>query len=79
MPNLLKTKNGWRVPYVDNRESKNKSFNTIEEAADFLMSMGVKDEAIDEALIVMAAHNQEFVSILFDSEGNFSHLDFGAY
>ncbi len=79
MANLIKTKTGWRVPYIENRESKSKNFSSIEEAAEFLMSQGVKDEAIDDALINMAAYNLEQASVLFDSKGNFSHIDFGAF
>lgn len=79
MPNLIKTKTGWRVPYIENRTSKNKNFNTIEEAADMLMSMGVKDEAIDDAIIAITALGDDFACALFDDKGNFSHLDVGAY
>lgn len=78
MPNLIKTKDGWRVPYIENRESKNKNFTTIEDASDFLMKQGVKDEAIDDALINMAVYGLEQASVLFDDEGNFSHINFGA-
>lgn len=73
MPNLVKTKDGYRVTYVNNGEVKHNNYRAIEPAADFLVSLGITDNAIDEALIEMVAYGE--ARALFDSKGDFSHVE----
>lgn len=73
MPNLVKTNDGWRVTYVNAGEVKHNNYKAIEPAADFLISLGVYDDAIDEALIEMVAYNE--ARALFTVKGEFSHLE----
>ncbi len=79
MPNLIRTKKGeWRVSYIKGRETKNKTFLSVEEAADLMFALGVSHDAIDDAII--AIYTCEYpadltVAALFDANGCFSHLD----
>jgi hypothetical protein len=53
--NLFKVEGCWAVTCA--RATEEQMFGTIEEAAGYLESIGVKDEEIDFALIDMAANN----------------------
>lgn len=78
MPNLVRTKDGkWRVTFIDNREVKHKTFDNVEGAADLMFTLGVGHDAIDDAIIAIYAYdgNSNTVAALFDSRGQFSHLD----
>lgn len=48
-------------------------FPSIEKAADKLISLGVKDEAIDEALIKLDANNH--TRAIFDTHGDLRSTD----
>ena len=73
MPNLVKTNDGFRVTYVNKGEVKHNNYPAIEAAAEFLVSLGISDDAIDEALIEMVAYNE--ARALFTDKGEFSHLE----
>lgn len=66
MISLLKTNNGWVVE-MNNTHSE---YRTIEQAADFLISLGkVDDDEIDEALMQMALYDKD--KALFTMDGKF--------
>lgn len=72
--NLVHRGSSWIVVYNTANHVVNEKFDTIELAADFMMNkLKVKDEDIDQALIVM--YTMDKVRSIFNSEGEFIGSD----
>lgn len=69
--NLIRQKNEW---FVTQGDSIRVLFNTIELAADFMVTeLSVVDDDIDKALYDMAVNQHNKAS--FSSDGKFSHSE----
>lgn len=75
MPNLILTKDGWRVSFIERHEVVHKSFPTIEAAAALMIELGVKDQAIDDAVIAIYTTDSKDAAAVFHSDGRFAFLD----
>lgn len=72
MINLVNKSEYWIVTHIVNREIFHERCKTIEIAADFMETLGIRDEEIDYALCQMVGYNHN--RAVFDNKG-FSHTE----
>lgn len=75
MVSLVKINEGWLVSYFTrNNEKLSEKFSVIEPAADFMLSLGVNDDAIDDAIIIL--HTEANIRrVTFGKDGRVHNTD----
>jgi hypothetical protein len=76
MISLVKIENGWQVSYLDDvtLAKHYRKFETIEPAADLMISLGVDTEAIDDALILIFTES-DVRRVNFNKDGKLFSTD----
>ncbi len=75
MVSLVKISEGWLVSYFTrNNEKLSEKFSVIEPAADFMLTLGVNDDAIDDALAILYTE-ADIRRVTFGKDGKVYNTD----